>query len=204
MKKLFLECFLLVFTLASAFGDERSIGSIPYGKYNIGDEGPGGGIVFYVSKEGFKVYDGKRGEVLCHYLEMTAKTLGLSKWLPGYVEIGGTGKGLGYGKANTYKILEMSAKLDLNEDNCAAYRVSQYSTPTTKKGDWWLPSKEELSLMYKAVKGQLLATLGEDSKWHWSSSEAGKALTWLQYFEDGLQYDGHKDYIESVRGVRSF
>jgi len=204
MKKVFSGCFLWMSSLVLCLGDEMPTSFVPYGKYKVGDEGPGGGIVFYVSEKGFKVYGSKKEERIYHYLEMTAESLGLSKWLPSYVEIKGTEIGLGYGKSNTYKILKMSAKLDLNKDNCAAYRVSQYSTPTTKKGEWWLPSKEELNLMYKTMKNRVLATLGENYMWHWSSSDAGKALAWLQYFDDGLQYDAHKDYIESVRGIRSF
>lgn len=108
--------------------------------------GSGGGVVFYVSEEGFKVYDGKGGVEVCHYLEMTPKTIGESWWLPGYVKIGSTGYGLSYGKANTYKILQVRIAEPLTESNCVAYRVSQYSTPTTKKRDWWLPSRVELDL----------------------------------------------------------
>ena len=142
---------------SSSYGSAGA--SIPYGKYNVGDEGPGGGIVFYTSEEGFKVYDGKGGEQVCHYLEMTPKTIGGSYWLPKCVEVGGTKEGLGYGKANTYKILELRYKLDLDEGNCATYRVSQYSTSSTKAGEWFLPSKDELDLIYKNQKDRVLATL---------------------------------------------
>ena len=48
-------------------------------QYKVGDEGEGGGIVFYVSQEGFIVYDGKGGQKICHCLEMSKPTLGLSK-----------------------------------------------------------------------------------------------------------------------------
>lgn len=197
MKKLFLGCFLLVFVAVSSFAN---------GKYKVGDKGPGGGIVFYVSEEGFKVYDGKGGEEICHYLEMTEKTLGQSYWLPDYVKIEGTMPGLGYGKANTYKILELEKKrLDLDDLSCAAYKVREYSTPKTKKGDWWLPSKDELLLMYKGVKEQVRA--GHDKKhnvWHWSSTEGDEMQAWTQGFKVGDRAKAHKCDHGWVRGVRAF
>jgi len=197
MKRVFFGCFLLLFAVVPGFGD---------GKYKVGDLGPGGGIVFYVSEEGFKVYDGKGGEKVCHYLEMTSVSLGKSQWLPKDEWAVGTKEGLGYGKANTYEILKMADKLSLDKESCAAYRASQYSTPTTKKGDWWLPSKEELNLMYENVRERVLATLLGDSRWHWSSNESDWGISWSQDFDYGHQYDllQLKEINYSVRAVRAF
>jgi len=103
--------------------------------YEIGEEGPGGGIVFYVSEEGFRVYDGKGGDEIYHYLEMSKNTLGESKWFPEYSNIGARQTGLGYGKSNTYKILNTSTSKRLTEENCATYRCSKYSTSSTKAGE---------------------------------------------------------------------
>jgi len=171
--------------------------------YRIGDEGPGGGIVFYVSEEGFNVYDGKGGEVTCHYLEMSKDTLGVSKWIPEYSDIDATEIGLGYGKANAYKILNTKTSKELTEDNCAAYRCSKYSTPSTKAGDWWLPSKDELDLIYQSQKDIVLESC--KNKWHWSSSECDFNLAWLQNFDSGKNYIDYKDLTKfSVRAVRAF
>ena len=170
--------------------------------YNIGDEGSGGGIVFYVSKEGFRVYDGKDGDVICHYLEMSKKTLGTSRWFPKISNIG-TQEGLGYGKSNTYKILNAKTSKRLTEDNCAAYRCAKYSTSSTKVGEWWLPSKEELDLIYQNQKERVLAS--STDKWHWSSSENSYSVAWLNYFGDGVwgsNSKGSGNY--SVRAVRAF
>ena len=65
------------------------------GRYKVGDKGPGGGIVFYVGKEGFKVYDGRDGVEVYHYLEMTPKSLGESQWLPEYRYVGDMKEELG-------------------------------------------------------------------------------------------------------------
>ena len=171
--------------------------------YNIGDVGPGCGIVFYVSKEGFRVYDGKGGEEVCHYLEMSKNTLGVSAWFPEYSDIGATQIGLGYGKSNTYKILNAKTSKYLTEDNCATYRCSKYSTSSTKAGEWWLPSKDELDLIYQSQKERVLASC--TTKWHWSSSESGDDLAWSKIFGNGGWYFNLKDYTTySVRAVRAF
>ena len=180
----------------------RAQSSASYANYKIGDAGPGGGIVFYVSKEGFRVYDGKGGEQICHYLEMSKNTLGLSNWFPEYSNIG-TQTGLGYGKSNTYKILNASISKGLTEGNCAAYRCSKYSTSSTKAGEWWLPSKDELDLMYKNQKERVLASC--TTKWHWSSSGSGNGYAWVKSFGDGdWNLNGKDDNTNSVRAVRAF
>ena len=181
-------------------------------KYKIGDAGPGGGIVFYVDREGFSVYDGMGGATLCHYLEMSRDSLGESMWYPEYSTIGSTQTGLGYGKSNTYNILnaDIYAVLVLNEKNCAAYRCALYYTASTKAGEWWLPSKDELDLMYKNAKESVLASCNSSS--HWSSTEYNKYYVCNQDFENGQHYEGEnfysssrKDYTRnSVRAVRAF
>jgi TolB-like protein len=52
-----------------------------YGKtYNIGDTGPGGGIIFYYSKAGFDVYEPDGSTKKCHYLEVSKFDLGKISW----------------------------------------------------------------------------------------------------------------------------
>lgn len=171
--------------------------------YNIGDEGAGGGRVFYVSQEGFRVYDGKGDDVVYHYLEMSKDTLGISKWFPEYSPMY-TQDGLGYGKSNTYKILNARTSNELTDENCAVCRVSKYSTASTKVGEWWLPSKEELDLIYQNQKERVLAS--STKRWHWSSSEVDGHDAWARDFGDGSWYKHYKigssDF--SVRAVRAF
>lgn len=182
--------------------NEPNVPNIPK-TYKIGDIGTGGGIVFYVDKEGFTVYDGKGGESICHYMEMSKNTLGGSNWCPEYSKKN-THTGLGYGKSNTYKILHESTSETLTEDNCAAYKCSKYTTSNTKVGEWFLPSKDELSLIYKNLKMKVLADCG-DKKWHWSSSEYDRENAWIYNFDSGIQADHLKDiFNNSVRAVRAF
>lgn len=172
----------------------------PYGKYKVDDEGPGGGIVFYVSEEGFTVYDGQGGEVICHYLEMSKTSLGKSEPGPMTYHIK---TDLGWGKSNCYKILQESDCFDdiyHDEKKCAAYRCSLYATETTKPGDWFLPNKDELNLIYRTQKERVLATGIEP--WYLSSSAKEFGGYYYQNFNNG---DVKCDFLSLlVRAVRAF
>ena len=69
--------------------------------------------------------------------------------------------------------------------------------------DWYLPSKDELNLLYNTLPQKDLGNFAKD--WYWSSSETdGKA--WEQHFEFGIwQNDGGGNQsFSSVRAIRSF
>ena len=169
-------------------------------KYKVGDIGEGGGIVFYVSSEGFDVYDGKGSVTRCHYLEMSTINLGESKW-GSYV--GGTISELGYGKSNTYKMVSRMSEPSV--ENSAAYRCIQYKTETSKEGEWFLPNLEEAKLMMKTQSERLKA---ETTDKYWVSDESVNSLD-IEYmrklfrirYYDELYFLGER---YSVRAVRAF
>ncbi|MDR3342000.1 MAG: DUF1566 domain-containing protein [Treponema sp.] len=68
--------------------------------------------------------------------------------------------------------------------------------------DWFLPSKDELGLMYKNLKVKGLG--GFTDGWYWSSSQGSNTGTWLQNFGDGRQVNVAKYDPNSVRAVRTF
>jgi hypothetical protein len=73
--------------------------------------------------------------------------------------------------------------------------------------DWFLPSSEELQLMYNRLKIQGLG--GFSSNWYWSSSQFGSGNAWSVYFGSGdVNFNGvldyYKDYSFRVRAVRAF
>ena len=142
MKK-FLLCTLLFAALTPLFAKS----------YSIGDIGPGGGIVFYKSAEGFEVDDGMGDVQVCHYLEVSPEDLGATTWIPSeasFLEDLDNIYGIGAGKANTFLIANAGlCPEDLTKENCAAYMCSIYSTKTTSPGDWYLPSSDELKLVFK-------------------------------------------------------
>ncbi len=68
--------------------------------------------------------------------------------------------------------------------------------------DWYLPTKDELDLMYNNLKKQGRGGLG--SAWYWSSSERGNGLAWEQVFDDGRQVIRSKTSTGYIRAVRAF
>lgn len=169
-------------------------------KYKIGDVGPYGGIIFYVSEEGFKIYDEKGNFEVCHYFEATS-VIGKSRW--GYATIKDLENELGYGKANTHKILNALPNSELTSKSCATYRAYYYHTARNEaSGTWWLPSKDELELVYKNLyKGKDI----KDVEWCWSSSLNGTAqYAWVKDFVSGTNRIYDKGIAQSVIAVRAF
>jgi hypothetical protein len=168
-------------------------------EYKIGEKGPAGGIVFF---DKMNDIDGWR------YLEASPQDLGETQWGSNRQEVGGTETGIGSGKENTRLIV---AKLQsLGETGCAAQLCAAYKQGG--KGDWFLPSMDELDLMYQNLKKTGLANFNE-SRAYWTSSEDGNEA-WLQEFSNGRNgrqilngggYFGYsKDRAFSVRAVRAF
>ena len=146
--------------------------------------------------------------MICHYLEMSKDTLGKSKWFPELSDIGARQDGLGCGKYNTYKILNDNTSKKLKEENCAAYRCSKYSTSSTKAGDWWLPSVEELSLIYFNKDKRVIAS--STDSWYWSSNEGDIDCAFVLFFDRSSGLGGECCFTDkdkdssSVLAVRAF
>ena len=171
--------------------------------YNIGDTGPGGGIVFYVSDVAFPVPQPNGETKMCRYMEVSPVDIGKSEWGDSSKEEPHTLLGLGTGLMNTYNIVSYNAD-NMTTANCAAYACLMYSTQTTRKGEWWLPSRVELNLLYKNLRDKVIATWSGDSV-YWSSSQyAYGRRAWSQRFSDGSQSIYSKDDTYSVRAVRAF
>jgi hypothetical protein len=68
--------------------------------------------------------------------------------------------------------------------------------------DWFLPSKDELDLMYQKLKRNEIGGFSDD--WYWSSSEYDIANACYQLFGKNRQYYKYKNYINLVRAVRAF
>jgi len=154
--------------------------------YAIGDTGPSGvGIVFYVTDGGL------------HGLEVAPVDQSTSAaWstITGTL-IGTTGTAIGTGSDNTDDIITQNTGAASAAKICRDYRAAQ-------EGDWFLPSKDELNLMYKNlhVKG----VGGFATAYYWSSSEGSALNAWSQHFSLGDQYYGVKTFTVRVRAVRAF
>ena len=113
----------------------------------------------------------------------------------GTVISGADGIVIGTGTQNTIDIEAGCTTSGIAADICANYTDGTYS-------DWFLPSKDELDMMYLNLHQQGFggfATYG-----YWSSSEFDDFSAWGQYFYDGFQYFGYKNDSNYVRAVRAF
>ncbi len=160
-------------------------------KHYIG-ESYGGGIVFYV-------YDnGQHG-----LISATADQGTNTRWSAGSTpHTMAEANGVGAGKVNTAIII---ASQGYGDGAPYAARVcNEYSVIVggVTYGDWYLPSKHELNLLYlqKAVVGGFAADI------YWSSTEYGYATAWFQSFNNGFQnyYTYSKSSTFGVRTVRAF
>lgn len=181
--------------------------------YNVGDDGPGGGIIFYHSEAGFDVYEPDGSVKKCHYLEVSKFDLGKIRWCTkkdyntSCCDITTTLTAIGAGRINTFKIIKgYHSGGTLTKENCAALACHSYSTATTKAGDWFLPSKDELNLLYQNLGKRVMLSNTTNSKYYWSSSQDDNDYSCGQRFSDGNQsinYRG-KSNTNSVRAVRAF
>lgn len=159
--------------------------------YALGDTGPAGGLIFY--DKGSYSNGWQYLEAAPVSTEWTDKEWGSYGTL-----IGGTGTGIGTGQSNTTTIviwLNSHSETDRAAQVCDALVYGGYS-------DWFLPSKDELNLMYTILG--VYGVGGFAGVFYWSSSEYYANLAWLQNFYNGFQYSYDKYIYIRVRAVRAF
>ena len=95
---------------------------------------------------------------------------------------------------------------DLGEMNWYDAMDVAASATSQSYNDWYLPSKEELELMYNTIgNGGPEGDIGGFYyDYYWSSSEFGYNDAWLVYFYDGDSYGISKDYAYGVCIIRAF
>jgi uncharacterized repeat protein (TIGR02543 family) len=181
--------------------------------YVLRDIGPAGGYIFYdkgsYSKAGFTIvkaagngtvpitptYDGWR------YLEaapsdqhyMGDYTVGWG--CDGTLIPGADGTAVGAGEQNTIDIEAGCTTPGTAADICANLSLGGYS-------DWFLPSRDELNLVYENLKAQ--GVDGFADNYYWSSSEYVATHAWYQLFGNGDQGNFYKESTYRVRAVRAF
>ena len=157
--------------------------------YALRDTGPAGGLIFYVKEGGYS--DGWM------YLEAAPSDQSTGAPLGCYETLisGADGTAVGTGEQNTIDIEAGCTTAGTAADICANLSLGGYS-------DWFLPSKDELNLMYTNLK--LAGVGGFAADYYWSSSECTASLAWLQGFGSGGQYGGYKYHYLRVRAVRAF
>lgn len=93
------------------------------------------------------------------------------------------------------------------EGNYPAWLAKNYGP--SKYKDWYLPSRDELDLVYsfykneKSKKSKIFKTLDFQHKYYWSSTEIGNDGVYYRSFYDGISYDELKNKAR-VRPIRQF
>jgi hypothetical protein len=181
---------------------------------NVGDIGPGGGIVFY---------DAGKTQSWGRYLEIAPKSCEGERlpWRPANntkdVYFGRSAaksrvyaKLLGMGKINTDVIVSAIG---------AGSHAAKFAADSVcgGKDDWFLPSKDELDIAFNRLAQNRVAGTdtpvgGFNKGYYWTSSDYNNKTAWTQYFMDGQQFDrvqtldGNKNPPTPfrVRPVRAF
>ncbi|MDD5273907.1 MAG: DUF1566 domain-containing protein, partial [Methylovulum sp.] len=159
-----------------------------------------GGTIFYIDPTG------KHGLVAALTDQSTSMP-----WLPGYAQTGAIATAVGAGLANTNDII--STWVNNGGDNSAYAAVLCANLQLGGYGGWFLPSKDELALMYQNIGPGAAAPFtnvgGFTTGVYWSSSEDNEInldyfKAWVQDFGNGDQYPDDKATKYHVRAVRAF
>jgi hypothetical protein len=191
--------------IASLSSDPEETGYTPSGgggtTYSVGDFAQGG-VVFWVDETG-------QHGLVCAKVDQSAGV----RWYAGtYGVTRATGDGPFSGELNTSIIISSQVSIGDDGADYAAQICNDLQVTEGGKtyGDWYLPSKEELNLMYQnkaTIDVTAVANGGSGfaGPTYWSSTESYNNYAWLQNFSDGNQYyNGYKDYTVRVRAVRRF
>ena len=142
----------------------------------------GGGIVFYV-------YDnGKHGLIAAP----SDQHAGIA-WTSGSTTTNAVRDGTYAGMSNSERIIIFEGPGSFAAQICANYQGGGF-------GDWYLPSKAELNLLYlqQNIIGGFSPTI------YWSSTEFTTNEAWSQNFSTVNQYSDLKGYQNNVRAIRAF
>jgi hypothetical protein len=179
------------------------------GPCNIGDTGPAGGVVFYDAGE-HKTWGRflEAAPVVTEGVGLPWKRLtAIDKKRPVYRNLPKVNAQtqrvlstqIGMGKINTDRIVKIYGR---------GRYAARYTDAMVLNGfdDWFLPSKNELNLMY-SVLGSASPGIGSYARsYYWSSSEYDFNNAWTVNFKDGQQFDREKwllpDAINGVKALR--
>jgi hypothetical protein len=182
------------------------------GVCQVGDTGPGGGIVFYVAPDnGTFTQIGASGSMCttnCKYLEAARVSIWgdnssdpLISWTivgnQTSAVTGADGTAIGSGYQNSVDILNQSGAVVSSSTAATVARAFGGGS----KSDWYLPSKDELNQLNlrNTTVGGFVGGAG-----YWSSSESTASGAWGQSFPEGTQLNFSKSFTQYVRPIRAF
>jgi len=174
----------------------------------VGERGPGGGIIFYKASTPFTC--GPTRATTCRYLEAAPDGWNTGQdptrtWAPsgvGRTSAIAQDTGIGWGYSNSLIIVALAGA---NTSNTAAALARSYTSVVSSVtyNDWFLPSKDELRELY--LQKSLVGSFVND--WYFSSSDStidAGAFAWIHRFADGVSALGGKVTTPYIRPIRAF
>lgn len=149
----------------------------------------GGGIVFYVDATG------RHGLIVSKVSQSESM-----KWSGGTTNVltNAVGAAIGWGKENTLSVVNAQGQGMYAACVCKNLNIKGYD-------DWFLPSKDELHLLYsQKVSGKLNNLNGLSDNFYWSSTEISENGAWSQSFSNGANSSADKQGSYAVRAIRAF
>ena len=170
--------------ISTYYGNEVSFKTL-----SVGQTGPGGGIVFF---------DKGNANGGWQYLESATsdQSTGIA-WGCDATSIPGTQLTVGSGEANTTLIVA-----GCNEASFAAKLCDNLSLGG--QSDWFLPSRDELYLMYKNLHQNGQGNFGISAYYLSSTEAAAYYVAWIFGFGNENANDGGKFIPYYVRAIRAF
>ena len=181
------KAYILVDNTANAAVWTRLGPPDPPALYAIGDSGPAGGIVFYVTN------GGQHGLEAAPEDQTVPFGPGVEWGCHGNVIPGMGGYAIGTGTQNTTAILAGCATSGIAARLADDYTLNGFD-------DWFLPSEDELNELYfrQGVVGGFAPSV------YWSSTQSTSVDAADQSFVDGFQWSNSKSTQYQVRAVRAF
>ncbi len=163
-------------------------------EYAIGDVGPAGGLIFHENPNWS--HDGWRYLEAAPYDQSAGAKWGCFRH---HID-GASGTAVGTGRQNTADMLAGCPQAE-----SAAYLAANFVL-TGVKG-WFLPSRDELALMYENLRARGLGDFRDggrpDNFEYWTSTQHSTDMAaHIDFADNGRQHSDDKDYPRRVRAIR--
>jgi len=168
-------------SVGTAYGNQVTFTTV----FSVG-ESYGGGIVFYIDGTGQ------------HGLICASNDQVQGQWGCFGTSISGTSLTIGTGQSNTTIIVNGCSTTGIAARICNDLVLNGYS-------DWYLPSRDELNLMWIMFSTTGIGSFSTGGAAYWSSSQYSANYAWSEFFDSGYQsYMAGKNFAANVRAVRTF
>lgn len=188
MKAISIKIFTLAFLISFFYSCTKEDVGTEILKYKVGDEGPAGGIVFYVNTNTSDEWK---------YIEIAPEDIDGNEWGCFNSPIVDARKSeIGMGKENTIAIVNFHNNFNEYYTNPVVCSDISNGTVAAKTSleyvfgghdDWFLPSKDEMKLIYEKLHLQGLGNFDTDNTLYWSSTEYDDNTVVTTDFSNGDQ-----------------